>query len=195
MKGFEPFRTWDETYVHTKHNDEGPHTSSRSATRSTAEEPWTWVRTQGKGRVFYTAYGHDERTWGQPGFHDLVERGIRWAVEQGRRSSTAAPRVAAGLKPFEYDEAPAEIPHYLPGRQWGTQGEPITKMQRPLDPAESIKHMVVPARLRAAALRRRARHRQADLHDLGRPRPALDRRDASTIPTTCSPRARAATGS
>ncbi len=26
-------------------------------------EPWTWVRTHGKGKVFYTAYGHDERVW------------------------------------------------------------------------------------------------------------------------------------
>ena len=24
-------------------------------------EPWTWVRMHGTGRVFYTAYGHDER--------------------------------------------------------------------------------------------------------------------------------------
>ncbi len=46
------------------------------------KEPWTWVRTQGKGRVFYTAWGHDERTWGNPGFQNLVERGIRWAVGQ-----------------------------------------------------------------------------------------------------------------
>ena len=25
MKGFEPFRTWDETYVHTKHNEKDRH--------------------------------------------------------------------------------------------------------------------------------------------------------------------------
>ena len=41
-------------------------------------------------------------------------------------------RVAAGLPPFTYEETPAEIPNYLPGRQWGTQGEPIRKMQKPL---------------------------------------------------------------
>ena len=43
-------------------------------------EGYTWVRTHGKGRVFYTAWGHDQRTWGNPGFQNLVERGIRWAV-------------------------------------------------------------------------------------------------------------------
>src|SRR5262249_61470032 len=49
---------------------------------SDLKEPWTWVRTQGKGRVFYTAWGHDDRTWGNPGFQELIERGIRWSVGQ-----------------------------------------------------------------------------------------------------------------
>jgi uncharacterized protein len=44
-------------------------------------EPWTWVRTHGKGRVFYTAYGHDERVWGHPTFHRLMRNAIRWTVE------------------------------------------------------------------------------------------------------------------
>ena len=43
-------------------------------------EPWTWVRTQGKGRVFYTAWGHDDRCWRNPGFLNLIERGIRWST-------------------------------------------------------------------------------------------------------------------
>ena len=102
MKGLEPFLTWDETYVHTKHN-----TKDRDVlqTRNDASgsEPWTWTRTQGRGRV-YTAYGHDARTWGQPGFHDLIERGIRWAANKGevydsrpvRGKGTQAFRVLAG---------------------------------------------------------------------------------------------------
>ena len=55
---------------------------SNIALKANKKEPWTWVRTQGKGRVFYTAWGHDERTWGNPGFQNLVERGVRWAVRQ-----------------------------------------------------------------------------------------------------------------
>jgi type 1 glutamine amidotransferase len=60
----QPFATWDETYVHAKiANDitilmervEGDH-----------REPWTWTKEFGKGRVFYTAYGHDEHTWDNP---------------------------------------------------------------------------------------------------------------------------------
>jgi putative membrane-bound dehydrogenase-like protein len=46
------------------------------------------------------------------------------------------------VKPFEY--LPAKIPFYPAGKQWGITGEPITRMQKPLDPAESVKHMVVP---------------------------------------------------
>ena len=79
MKGFKGFESWDETYVHTKHNEKRPHRSGIPRGR-TNKEPWTWVRTQGKGRVFYTAWGHDQRTWSNPGFQNLVERGIRWAT-------------------------------------------------------------------------------------------------------------------
>ena len=141
-KGLEPFRTWDETYVHTKHNTKDRHVLQVRADNS-GEEPWTWTRTHGKGRVFYTAYGHDARTWDQPGFHDLIERGLRWAANKGPVFDSR-PRVAAGLKPFEYDND-AKIPSYVPGARWGTQSEPIRKMQRPLDPAESVKHMALPS--------------------------------------------------
>ena len=100
MKGLEPFRTWDETYVHHKHNETG-RTVLQVRPDGETEEPWTWVRTHGKGRVFYTAYGHDARTWEHPGFHDLIERGIRWAADKGEVFDSR-PRVATGLKPFEY---------------------------------------------------------------------------------------------
>ena len=43
------------------------------------KEPYTWTRTEGKGRVFYTAWGHDQRTWSNGDFQNLLERGIRWA--------------------------------------------------------------------------------------------------------------------
>ncbi len=46
------------------------------------------------------------------------------------------------VKPFEY--LPAKVPFYPAGKQWGTTGEPLNRMQKPLDVAESIKHMVMP---------------------------------------------------
>ncbi|HEY2156957.1 MAG TPA: PVC-type heme-binding CxxCH protein, partial [Isosphaeraceae bacterium] len=139
--GLIPFRTWDETYVHAKHNPKDRHVL-QVRVDTEGEEPWTWTRTHGKGRVFYTAYGHDARTWDQPGFHDLIERGLRWAANKGDVFDSR-PRVASGLKPFEYDND-AKIPLYVDTGKWGTQGKPITKMQRPLEPAESLKHMALP---------------------------------------------------
>jgi uncharacterized protein len=142
MKGLIPFRTRDETYVHTKHNEVG-RVVLQTRSEGSGEEPWTWVRSEGKGRVFYTAYGHDAATWGQPGFHDLIERGIRWAANKGDVLDSR-PRVPADLKPFSYVEAGANIPLYLPRQRGGSQGEPIRKMQQPVEPPESMTHMAVP---------------------------------------------------
>ncbi len=147
LRDFRGFESWDETYVHAKHNDKD-RTVLEYRDDGIRREPWTWVRTQGKGRVFYTAWGHDERTWGNPGFQNLIERGIRWAVgaDPGAvppfadRPAMTAKRT--DVKPFEYVDA--TIPYYPPGRGWGRTAEPIRKMQKPLDPAESLKHMVVP---------------------------------------------------
>ena len=138
MQGLWEFSTWDETYVHTKHasdrrilqvREDGGHS-----------EPWTWVRRHGEGRVFYTAYGHDERTWGNPAFHALVERGVRWACGSDEVIDNGL-ELRQDVAPFEYQ--PAEIPNYLPGKSWGVQGDLVRQMQKPLEPGESSKHLVV----------------------------------------------------
>src|SRR5437867_2423818 len=98
MKGFRGFESWDETYVHTKHNDKN-RTVLEYRVDMDHKEPWTWVRTQGKGRVFYTAWGHDERTWGNPGFQNLLERGIRWSV--GREPVAARAEQPESPSPFD----------------------------------------------------------------------------------------------
>ena len=53
----------------------------------TGREPWTWVRTHGKGRIFYTASGHDERVWGHPMFHKLIRNAILWAASPEARAA------------------------------------------------------------------------------------------------------------
>lgn len=78
LKGITPFQVWDETYVHTKHNTD--RTVLMERVDAEAREPWTWVRTHGKGRVFYTAYGHDERAWSHPMFQRLLRNGIVWVT-------------------------------------------------------------------------------------------------------------------
>jgi putative membrane-bound dehydrogenase-like protein len=164
MKGFGGFRSWDETYVHAKHNERDRvvlevRRQGKQA-EGNREEPWTWVRTHGRGRVFYTAWGHDARTWAQPGFQHLLERGIRWAVGSdpalagefpGEAASTVAafpvPKIKGfrqDVRPFTYTEVGAKIPNYTPGAKRGSQGSPLTKMQDPLPAEEAIKHYVTP---------------------------------------------------
>lgn len=147
MKGYDGFQSWDETYVHAKHNEKD-RTILEVRKDKKQSEPWTWVRTQGKGRVFYTAWGHDHRTWGNPGFQNLLERGIRWATGSDpalagafadKPKMTAIP---ANLKPFEY--IPADVPNYLAGASWGKMGENIRQMQKPLDSQDSMKHYSLP---------------------------------------------------
>ena len=159
MQGYGGFRSWDETYVHTFHNPQDRTVLEYRTQGMQAEgqdrEPWTWVRNHGKGRVFYTAWGHDHRTWTHQGFHNLVERGIRWAC--GDDPAEAGPYHEPGhfvplpmtaqrtdVEPFEYIDVGAKIPHYVPSDKWGTQAEPLTAMQLPLSPEEAVKHYVVP---------------------------------------------------
>jgi putative membrane-bound dehydrogenase-like protein len=147
MKGFRGFESWDETYVHHRHNDKD-RTVLEYRVDGDVREPWTWVRTEGKGRVFYTAWGHDERTWSQPGFQNLVERGIRWAVgkdpsvvpaySDGPEMTT----IAKDVKPFRY--VPANVAFYPPATGAGITSTPPKQMQLPLEPDESMKHMVHP---------------------------------------------------
>ena len=147
LKGYKGFESWDETYVHTKHNEKNRVVLETRA-EGEGQEPWTWVRTHGQGRIFYTAWGHDERTWGNPGFQNLVERGIRWACGDdvskvpsfSDRPEMTAPR--KDVKPFEYVDA--VIPFYPPSKQWGAIAEPVKKLQKPLTAEESIKHFITP---------------------------------------------------
>jgi type 1 glutamine amidotransferase len=88
MAGIEPFQVWDETYVHTKINPDK--TVLMERVDAQGREPYTWVRTHGKGRVFYTAYGHDERAWTHPMFQKLLLNGIRWSVGRDPRTGASA---------------------------------------------------------------------------------------------------------
>ena len=153
MTGFGGFESWDETYLHTKHNEKDRVVLETRAEKD-LQEPWTWVRTHGKGRVFYTAWGHDQRTWGNPGFHNLVERGIRWACNQdpalaGEYVDKTAPAAPPKMTPItgkatDFEYVPAKVPFYPPSKQWGVLAEPQTKMQKPLTPEKSMTHYTVP---------------------------------------------------
>lgn len=123
MMGYLPFETWDETYRHHRLEP------SIKVLQRRGDEPWTWVQQLTRGRVFYTAHGHDERCWRHEGFHDLLERGIRWAAGEN-------------AKPLELPELEYEVP-LLPARYETSQ--PVPKVQSPLSPEDSMKRVQVPA--------------------------------------------------
>ena len=138
LKGVEEFEAWDETYFHDKHNKrdrkvlmvrdpmEGdPHSNP---------EPWTWVRTQGKGRIFYTASGHDERVWKHSGFHQLLKSGILWSA--GEKIQDRYYAFLSSRSPMKYEKR-SDIPNYE------RRPEPLP-YQLPLPATESMKYTQAP---------------------------------------------------
>lgn len=132
VAGLEEFSTWDETYVHHKlakditvlmERKEGDHS-----------EPWTWIKEYGKGKVFYTAYGHDGRTWSHPGFQELIKKGIVWAVDDKARELWV--EYSKDIPVLVYENRD-NIPNY-------EKREPAPKYQLPLSPKESAKLIQVP---------------------------------------------------
>lgn len=133
MQSLDTFSTWDETYVHHKLSDDL--TVLMERVEGDHREPWTWVKEQGKGRVFYTAYGHDERSWSHPEFHKLLKQGILWAVGDDVRSQWE--EFSAAIPELTYREMP-NIPNY-------EKRNPPPKYQEPLSPDESAKLIQVPS--------------------------------------------------
>jgi len=136
------FEAWDETYVHKNHNPEGRTVlqvrevgAAGSPDNITEAEPWTWVREQGKGRIFYTASGHDDRVWNQNGFQQLLKAGILWSVGDERRAGYD--RFLAERPPLRYEKRD-NIPNYE------KRGDGPLPYQQPLAPEDSLKYTRAP---------------------------------------------------
>ena len=132
VQGVQPFATWDETVTFTRQNATD-RTVLMERAEGTGRSPWTWVRTQGKGRVFYTAYGHDQRTWNNPGFQTLVERAIVWSVPEPARVAFQQFKIPA----VTYVDG-MSVPNY-------ENRDPAPKYQLPFAVDEAMKFVQVPA--------------------------------------------------
>jgi uncharacterized protein len=126
------FSSWDETYVHHKLSDDRTVLMVREQNGRT--EPWTWVREQGKGRVFYTASGHDEKTWTNPEFINMIREGLLWSV--GEEAANQWRKFKKTLPTLTYRSDP-NIPNY-------EQRKPSPQYQAPLTAEESGKLIQVP---------------------------------------------------
>ena len=202
MKGFDQLRELGRDLRPPQAQREGPHGAGVRTDRG-VKEPWTWVRTHGKGRVFYTAWGHDHRTWSHPGFHNLRRARHPLGVRAGPGAGRAVRRPAEddGSSQRTRSRSSSSRRSCRSTRPASGGARPASrsrKMQKPLPAARSRSSTTsTPEGFELQAVRDRgeARRRQADRHDLGRTRPAVAGGDAATTPTRCSPRARAATRS
>ena len=134
MQGVNEYETWDETYVHDQFNTAG---RMLLAERVEGEhrEPWAWVREHGKGRVFYTASGHDERTWQNADFQKMLRNAIVWAVGDKVKGEWEA--FLAQREP-EKREASPYVANYE------RRPEPLT-LQLPMTVKGSMERTQVPA--------------------------------------------------
>ena len=142
MKDVKEFTAWDETYFHNNHNTKNRTVlmvrDAMQGDPHTKPEPWTWVRTQGKGRVFYTASGHDQRVWSHSDFHQLIKSGILWSV--GDKARKRYDNFIAKRTPLKYEKR-GNIPNYE------RRPEPL-QYQLPLSPEDSMKYTQVPVGFR-----------------------------------------------
>ncbi|MDP7063152.1 MAG: ThuA domain-containing protein [Planctomycetota bacterium] len=131
MVDWENYECWDETYVQDHHPDD------RLVLTKRGEEPWSWIRREGQGRVFYSASGHDARTWTQPGFLEMLKRSLDW---------TAGPAATAKRKAFKAPE------FTYSQREWAPNYEgrdPQPPMQEASTPQQAVDSLIVPAGFRA----------------------------------------------
>jgi uncharacterized protein len=78
---------WDEGRVHKLLKTD----LTVVATANAEKTPWTWVRPQGKGWVYYTSSGHDSRVWSDTRFQGQLIQAVKWAHSASRPSTALAP--------------------------------------------------------------------------------------------------------
>ena len=63
--------------------------------RTDGDFPLAWVKTYGKGRVFYSTLGHTEEAWEDPDIRKMYFEAIRWALGMTDGSTASHPRPAS----------------------------------------------------------------------------------------------------
>lgn len=75
-RGLDAWEMVDETYV----MDEPDGSVLLTADHPQSMKTIGWARTFGRARVFCFQSGHDNQTWVNPNFREVVARGIRWCA-------------------------------------------------------------------------------------------------------------------
>ena len=58
-----------------------------------------WVRQYGKGRVFYSTFGHPDEIWDRPDVQKMYFEAIKWAMGLNQGDATPRPLGGTGLQP------------------------------------------------------------------------------------------------
>ncbi|MGH9575027.1 MAG: ThuA domain-containing protein [Candidatus Acidiferrales bacterium] len=71
-----------------------------------ADAPYaiTWAKTYGKGRVFYSALGHDASTWDNPDIRRMWFNAIEWAL--GLKDADVTPQPVSTTTPDAVEQGP-----------------------------------------------------------------------------------------
>jgi len=109
MKAFGPsFTIRDEIYVHkAPYSRDKVHvlarldaskldfSGARQLHRTDNDFPVAWTKTYGKGRVFYSTFGHAAETWDNPAIQKMYLEAIKWAMGMTSGDTTPHPMPAA----------------------------------------------------------------------------------------------------
>jgi type 1 glutamine amidotransferase len=100
MAGIGAFTCTDEEYCHRFPENVPRHVIARFRERPAnsrdrdGNRDVAWTREVGRGRVFYTALGHDEKSWRHPAWQKMVIQGILWSA--GRPRAVTIPSAQVG---------------------------------------------------------------------------------------------------
>ena len=65
--------------------------------RTDGDFPLVWAKTYGSGRVFYSALGHEAKTWDNPDVYHMYYEALRWALKLTDADLTPRPMPAAPI--------------------------------------------------------------------------------------------------
>jgi len=137
MAGVKDFAGLDEAVVNELAADAG-RTVLMEWVDGSKRHPWAWVRSQGKGRVFYTAGGHDQRTWKNPEFQLILRNALVWSSGEKAKAEWEAFLAA---REREVREKSEHIANYE------RRPEPVS-LQQPFSVKGSMERTQVPADMR-----------------------------------------------
>ncbi len=105
------FRVTDEFYILERKSD-----FQMLATGSWQFQthPMAYVKPHGRGCVFYTALGHDERTFREPAFQKMIHRAVRWVTGQAEGKAVRCGVVGYGGA-FNMGKLHADTIRQVPG--------------------------------------------------------------------------------